>query len=303
MKIAVTGHLGTLGQPLVRELRARGHEVTGIDIRHSHDGRRADVAEHRQIAAALPDDVELVYHLAAEFGRHNGEEFTEQLWRTNVIGTKNVLRLQKERGFRMVFASSSEVYGERRDTILTEDLPPVRLLNDYAISKQVNEAQILNAGTDTMILRFFNAYGPGERYHAYRSVVCLFCYRALHGVPYTVYRNYYRVFQYIDDFIRTLANSVDRFAPGEVINVAGDTYDSVERLHELVVRHAGETDVTFLAEDLHNVVSKRPSIRKAKELLGHEPTIDLEEGVKRTIQWMRDEYQCGDAVLHAASTA
>ena len=185
MRILVTGHLGTIGRPLVALLRSRGHEVIGVDLRHSEDGIRADVSEYRQLQG-LPD-FEFCYHLAAEFGRHNGEHFTEQLWKSNAIGTKNMLRLQKERGFRMVFASSSEVYGERQTSLLTEDMVPVYLPNDYAISKQVNEAQILNAGTETMILRFFNAYGPGEYYHSYRSVVCLFVYRALMGLPYTVY--------------------------------------------------------------------------------------------------------------------
>src|SRR6185437_6615200 len=123
MKLAVTGHLGTIGRPLVKALRAAGHEVVGIDLRHDADGVRADVAEYRQLEAAVPRDVELVYHLAAEFGRHNGEDFHEQVWRTNANGTKNVLRLQKDRGFKLIFASSSEVYGERPEAWLTEDLP------------------------------------------------------------------------------------------------------------------------------------------------------------------------------------
>ncbi|MGH8240594.1 MAG: NAD-dependent epimerase/dehydratase family protein, partial [Steroidobacteraceae bacterium] len=147
MKIAVTGHLGTIGTPLVKALRAAGHEVIGIDLRHNVDGVRADVADYRQLERAVPRDVDLVYHLAAEFGRHNGEDFYEQVWRSNVIGTKTVLTLQRERGFKLIFASSSEVYGERPETLLTEDLPlsPLLLTNDYAISKLVNEAQIANA--------------------------------------------------------------------------------------------------------------------------------------------------------------
>lgn len=295
MKIAVTGHLGTIGTPLTKLLLARGHDVTGVDIRHSDTGTRADIAEYRQLERAMPADVELVYHLAAEFGRHNGEDYTEQLWRTNVIGTKNMLRLQKERGFRMVFASSSEVYGERQHSVLREDLPPIYLPNDYAISKQVNEAQILNAGTETMILRFFNAYGPGEHYHAYRSVVCLFVYRALHGLPYQVYRNYWRVFQYIDDLVATLEHCTDRFYPREIINVGGEEYRSVESLHALVSHLVGvpfdRPGVDFLPEDLHNVVCKRPAVDKAKELLGHEITVSLEEGVASTVEWMARLYR------------
>lgn len=298
MRIVVTGHLGTLGAPLTSELRRRGHEVTGVDLRHTHDGVRADVGDYRQIEAALkaacPD---LVYHLAAEFGRHNGEDFYEQVWRTNVIGTKNVLRVQRELGFKLVFASSSEVYGERQ-SLLREDVPldPMLLTNDYAISKLVNEAQIKNAkqqwGSQTMVLRFFNAYGPGEHYHAYRSVVCLFVYRALHDLPYTVYKNYFRVFQYVDDLVASLANAAERFSPGETINLAGTEYCSVEDLAALIREYVPESKsvVTLLPEDQHNVTCKKPDIAKAIALLGHNPGVSLKEGVRTTVDWMRREY-------------
>jgi dTDP-glucose 4,6-dehydratase len=304
MRILVTGHLGTIGRPLVALFRSGGHEVIGVDLRHSEDGIRADVAEYRQLQC-LPD-FDFCYHLAAEFGRHNGESFTEQLWKTNVIGTKNMLRLQKERGFRMVFASSSEVYGERYSNVLREDLPMGPLPNDYAISKQVNEQQIANSDGETMVLRFFNAYGPGEYYHSYRSVVCLFVYRALMGLPYTVYSNYWRVFQYVDDLVATLGRCVESFHPGEVINVGGTEYRSVEGLHALVSEIVGvdpnRPEVTFAPEDVHNVVSKRPSIEKARSLLGHDPKVQLEDGLKRTVEWMREVYgQRSHAVLHAAT--
>lgn len=298
MKIAVTGHLGTIGRPLVKALRAEGHEVIGIDIRHDIDGVRADVADFRQLERAVPRDIDLMYHLAAEFGRHNGEEFYEQVWRTNATGTKNVLTLQKERGFRLIFASSSEVYGERKDPLLHEDLQlsPLLLSNDYAISKLANEAQIQNAvkqwGSEVMTLRFFNAYGPGEFYHAYRSVVCLFTYRALKGLPYTVYDGYYRVFQYVDDLVDTLVRGARQFVPGLVANVAGTEYLSVHQLHDMICEHVDVdlSKVTFLPEEAHNVVSKRPRIERARTFLGHSPDWILKYGLEETINWMRETY-------------
>lgn len=282
----------------------RAHEVLGIDIRHHVDGIRADVAEYRQLEAALPKDVDLVYHLAAEFGRYNGEDFYEQVWRTNAIGTKNVLRLQKERGFKLIFASSSEVYGERPETWLKEDLPlsPLLLSNDYALSKLVNEGQLENArkqwGSQSMTLRFFNAYGPGEHYHRYRSVVCLFCYCALKRLPITVYKGYYRVFQYIDDLVATLASAADRFTPGLVANVGGTEFCSVEDLCGVIRKHVEIAPelITLLPEEAHNVVSKRPDITRAVETLGHDPKVTLAEGIPRTLDWMRQTY---DLDLHA----
>ena len=125
MRILVTGSLGVLGTPLVAELRDRGHEVWGCDLTHSGDPQyiRADVAEYHQLdhvyGQAHPD---VVYHLAAEFGRLNGEIYTEQLWRTAMVGTRNVLDLCSHYGAKLLFASSSEVYGDFDAEWLHEDL-------------------------------------------------------------------------------------------------------------------------------------------------------------------------------------
>lgn len=302
--ILVTGSLGTLGRPLVRALRKRGHSVTGLDIRHFSDDDfvRCDVSNFRQLERVFNEmpRFDYVYHLAAEFGRNNGEDYYEQLWTTNVIGTKHMLTLQKLGAYdRLIFASSSEIYGEKSKPILPEDLPlkePLFHHNDYAISKWVNEGQIRNhiarTGKEVLVLRFFNAYGPGEYYHPYRSVVCLFCYHALRREPFTVYRGYHRVFMYIDDFISTLATTSERFVAGETVNIGGREYRSVEDLAQIVIRECGGNSDLLRYEDFekHNTVSKRPDIQKAMDLFGHDPKIELGEGVKRTVAWMREVY-------------
>ncbi len=220
MKILVTGSQGTLGTHLVKELRSRGNEVWGCDLQHQADLQyiRADISSYRQLERVFEQQYDFVYHLAAEFGRINGEEYYDTLWQTNVIGTRNILEWQRKRGFKLLFASSSEIYGDKHADILTEEIPlqtSIIQQNDYAVTKWVNEIQCMNFekrfGSEIVRLRFFNAYGPGEYYHNYRSVVCLFCYRALFGIPYTVYKNYHRVFMYIDDFIPTLANVMENF--------------------------------------------------------------------------------------------
>jgi dTDP-glucose 4,6-dehydratase len=300
-KILVTGARGTLGKPLVTELRRRGHDVWSCDLMHYSDDQyqRADVAEYRQMQRVFEQKFDYVYHLAAEFGRNNGEDYYESLWRTKVIGTRNILELQKRLGFRLVFASSSEIYGDRHEPILHEDIPLNKSIiqhNDYAVTKWVNEVQIMNFEkrfkTETVRLRFFNAYGPGEYYHRYRSVVCLFAYRALRGLPYDVYQGYHRVFMYIDDFIPTLATACEKFVAGEVYNIGGEEYRSVKDLSDLILKCAGRDDsqVTYLPEDRHNVQNKRPDITKAKDFLGHNPKTTLETGIPETVEWMREVY-------------
>ena len=190
MKILVTGGLGAVGRPLVRELQRCAHDVWVCDILHSHEPRyiRCDVNRYRQLGRIFEaHDFEYVYHLAAEFGRRNGEDFYESLWKTNAIGTKNILRMQEQLKFRMIFTSSSEVYGDYKE-IMSEDVTDkvaIRQMNDYAMSKWVNEMQILNSadefGTETVRVRLFNTYGPGEYYSEYRSAICVFIYRAIHN--------------------------------------------------------------------------------------------------------------------------
>ena len=301
MKILVTGSRGTLGKPLVKKLKENGHEVYGLDLAHCDDENytRCDIAEYRQIEWTIesvrPD---LVYILSAEFGRRNGEEYYEQVWKTNVIGTRHILELQKVYKFKVIFASSSEIYGEMDNVILSEDLYPAPQKNDYAISKWVNELQCKNFrernGNEIMILRFFNAYGEGELFNDYRSVVCLFCYKALHNMPYEVYENYHRVFMHISDFIPTLASASDKFVDGETVNIGGVEYRSVKDLSDIILKTLGKDDslVKYLPSDTHNVVNKRPDISKAQRLLSHNPTVTLEEGVAKTIAWMKEVYGC-----------
>jgi dTDP-glucose 4,6-dehydratase len=308
-KILVTGCRGTLGAPLVAELRRRGHDVWGCDLQHAADEQfiRADIQHYRQLEQMLDrvGDVEYVYHLAAEFGRINGEEYYDTLWATNVIGTRNILELQRRRGFRLIFASSSEIYGDLHADILHENVPLQQSIiqhNDYATTKWVNEVQIMNFekrfNSPIVRLRFFNAYGPGEYYHKYRSVVCLFTYRALHDMPFTVYRNYHRVFMYIDDFIPTLANVCENFKAGEVYNIGGTEFVSVEHMSNLLLEHLGKSDgfVTYMPEDKHNTLSKRPDVSKAARDFGHDPKVTLDEGVPATIDWMRAVYLEGRTV-------
>lgn len=301
MKILVTGSKGTLGTPLVKELTARGHDVWRCDLQHQRDNQyfRADIGNFRQLEMAFNQDYDFVYHLAAEFGRINGEEYYDTLWQTNVIGTRNILELQKKKGFKLIFASSSEIYGDKHDEILSETLPLQKSIiqhNDYATTKWVNEVQIMNFekryNTETVRCRFFNAYGPGEYYHHYRSVVCLFCYHALFGLPWTVYEGYHRVFMYINDFIPTLANVCERFKAGEVYNIGGQEFRSVKELSDLILKLTGADEklVKYLPEDKHNTMNKRPDISKAINYLGHNPQITLEEGIPKTIEWMRSVY-------------
>ena len=301
-KVLVTGGLGAVGDPLVKELEVRGHDVWIADLPWSEHDKyyRVDVSEYRQLARIFEQqDFDYVYHLAAEFGRKNGEDFYETMWMSNAIGTKNMLRLQKEYGFRMIFSSSSEVYGDY-DDVMHESVPleegNVRQLNDYAISKWVNEQQILNAtdrhGTETVRVRLFNTYGPGEKYSEYRSVVCKFCYRALHDMGYHVYDDHHRSFTYVGDTVEALANIADNFQPGEVYNISSTDYRNIKELSNIVLDYLEKDDenVEYRGTEPHNTLKKKASIENTKRDLDYDPSTTLEEGIPETIEWMREYY-------------
>lgn len=302
MRVLVTGSQGTLGKPLVKELRDRGHLVLGADIKHGAGWeQRTDVAEHRQVDELFNGaGFQVCYHLAAEFGRKNGQEYYEQLWRTNCIGTRNIIDACLRYDVHLIFASSSEVYGSEcvflNESTLETYVPSFH--NEYALSKYTNERQIniaqKNQGLKATILRFFNAYGPGEEYNEYRSVVCLFVYSLLKGYPITIYKDYHRVFMYVDDWARTTVNVLDSLdtLKGQVINIGGEEYVSVEHLAVQIMELLGQKGYTVYYEDKEksNTVNKRPNIEKAKLLLNHQCKVKLAEGLPLTIDWMRKRY-------------
>lgn len=313
--ILVTGSQGTLGRKLVKELESRGHYVFGCDLHHGEKNEiRADVAEMRQVDRVF-DTVrpEVVYHLAAEFGRNNGQQYYEQLWKSNAIGTRNIIEASTRTGTHLVFASSSEAYGDTaedgkalHEDILLTQVPNFH--NEYALSKWTNERQIQiasqNSNLKATTLRFFNAYGPGEEYNGFRSVVCLFIYRLLHNLPITVYENYHRVFMYVDDWARTVANVADRTDRLEMIpahlrvfNIGGEEYVSIEELVEKLKKLIPETKslITILPKEQANITNKRPNNNRAESWLDHRCLFDLEYGLPLTVEWQRKRY--GSSVL------
>lgn len=315
MKILVTGSKGVVGQKLIKELIKRGRNVFGLDLLHypgevgyiqkmSHEDwtySRCDIAEYRQIERVLlqAGPFDLVFNCAAEFGRWNGEDYYEQMWKSNVIGLKNLIHLQEKHRFKMIHFSSSEVYGNYLD-VMKEDVMDKHVIyqmNDYAISKRANEMQIKNSqimyGTETVIVRLFNTYGPGEFYHPYRSVNCKFCYHALHNLPIVVFKGHNRSSTYIDDSVRTVANISDKFIPGRIYNIGSDQYHDIETLANSIWNYTGapKTLITYKESEMLTTKVKRVDINLSIKELDHKATVSLEDGVKRTIDWMKDYYR------------
>jgi dTDP-glucose 4,6-dehydratase len=302
--ILLTGGRGFIGTNLTRELRSRGHTVWTSDILQGEDPQhiKADVGVYQQMDAIFRrQNYDFVYHLAAEYGRWNGEDHYENLWRTNVIGTKNMLRLQEQHRFKMIFFSSAEVYGDY-DKLMSEDVMervPIKQMNDYAISKWAGELQCLNHaamfGTETVRVRPVGCYGPHEYYSRYRGVIPIFVYHALHGLPFKVYGGHKRIFDYVEDTCRTFANITENFIPGEVYNIGGreEWVIGIEELAEIVLKETGLAPnlVQYQAEEGFTTRIKVVDFSKARRDLKHEPQVDIHNGIRRYVAWSKKVYE------------
>jgi dTDP-glucose 4,6-dehydratase len=298
-RVLVTGGRGFIGSHLVEELKRRGHEVWACDLMHSGEENyiRCDVSRYRQVERLFEEhDFDYVYHAAAEYGRWNGEDYYENLWMTNAVGTKNVLKMQERKRFRMVFFGSAEVYGDY-DGVMSEDVMdkvPIKQMNDYAISKWVNELQIMNSakmfGTETVRVRLFNVYGPGEHYTPYRGWIPKFIYKALKGEPYTVYLGHKRTLEYVEDICRALANIMDNFKPGEVYNLGGEQQYEIKYISDLILKTLGKDDskVVYKESEPFTTRIKTPDSTKAKRDLNFKLTVQVEEGIRRTVEWFKE---------------
>jgi dTDP-glucose 4,6-dehydratase len=305
-RVLVTGGSGFIGSNLVNELNRRGHEVWLCDLMHCEKENfvRCDVSKYRQVERLFEaHDFDFVYHAAAEYGRWNGEDYYENLWLTNAVGTKNILSMQEKKKFRMIFFGSAEVYGDY-DGIMREDVMdtiPIKQMNDYAISKWVNELQILNSAamfqTESVRVRLFNVYGVGEHYTPYRGWIPKFIYKALRGEPYTVYLGHKRTLEYVEDLCRTLANIIGNFKPGEIYNLGGDTQYDIKYVSDLILMNLKKDDskVSYKEAEPFTTKIKTPDASKAKRDLDFKLTISAEEGIRRTVKWFKQLYGKQDA--------
>lgn len=294
----ITGASGNLGGALHRNFP----DAIGIDIQHDHSIVRADVADFRQIERVFAEyRPDMVVHLAAEFGRANGESFYENLWKSNCIGTRNIIDLCIRYDASLIHASSSEAYGDLADRFdslteeLTEDHVP-SFHNEYALTKWANEKQIemgRKRGLRASILRFFNVYGE-EQYHPFRSVVCRFLWELGHGRPISVSINSERSLLYIDDWLDGMDRAIRLFDTinGLALNLAGTEFLPLEVIAALCLKHVdGDAGLlNVVATDQSTAIKKRASIARAKQLLGFYPEISADEGIRLTAEWMREKY-------------
>jgi dTDP-glucose 4,6-dehydratase len=314
-KVLVTGALGVIGKFLVPYLERKGYDVvsTDIQIRDYSNYVAADITSFEHLYRIFREQhIDMVIHMAARVGRLIGESHPQKMVYVNDVGTLNLIKLCMDYGCRLVFFSTSEVYGHLFDdgkTVWESNLEagsPFLTTNIYAMSKLFGEAivkhYVENYGLQAVAVRPFMVYGEGEypsKYH--RSAMCNFIHKALTGKKIMVHKGAVRAWCHVSDFAEGVLLVMNKSFPAkkyEAFNIGSDEYHSMEEVAKIVLDECGgshgQIEMVEPPEKFSTLV-KRFSIGKVKSL-GYEPKMSLREGIHRVAEWQKEEMRKGAIV-------
>jgi UDP-glucose 4-epimerase len=300
MNFLVTGAAGFLGSALANRLAREGHQVRGIDDLSAGDPERldpgvlfsrGDIVDRPKLWSML-QEVDCVYHLAARVVVPESVLYPREYNATNVGGTVSVMEAMRDVGVkRVVFASSGAVYGDQRKVPLSESLTPDPR-SPYAVSKLAAEYYVRTIGAlwgiETVVLRIFNAFGPGQPLPAaHPPVVPHFLRQAIRGGSMVLHGNgeQTRDFVYVDDVVEAMvaaatAPSIDRLT----LNIGSGVETSLKTLAQQVLEISNSSAEWILREDQDPGPSRMAAdIRLARSKLGYKPHITLQDGLRRML--------------------
>jgi dTDP-glucose 4,6-dehydratase len=297
----VTGGAGFLGSHLCDRLLADGHRVICLDnfetstirnIAHIDPDDRRFVFMPQDVTdwIEIDEPVDVVYHLAALPSPIDYLRSPLLSLKVGSYGTHRALGLAKIKRARFVLASSSEVYGDPLVHPQPEsywgNVNPVGPRGVYDEAKRYAEAITMayhrQQGVDTAIARIFNTYGPRMRPNDGRAIPT-FMYQALQGSPLTVFGSgsQTRSFCYVDDTVRGLQLLAES-GQHNPVNLGNSDEYTIQELAEIVLRVTGsQSEIIYSALPVDDPQVRQPDITRARQVLGWEPTIDLEEGLRR----------------------
>lgn len=312
-RVLITGVAGFLGSHLAKEIISKGNKVIGIDnlctgkeenlssiIGHENFSFiKHDVTDKQILKMDYFNNIDEIYHLASPASPKFYQHAPFDTIAVNTIGTQNMLELAKINNAKLLFASTSEAYGDPEVHPQSEDYRGN--VNTWGPRACYDEAKRLGEvfcyeyyhryNVQAKVVRIFNTYSAGLRNDDGR-VISNFVTQAITGQDITVYGDgsQTRSFCYVDDNIQALQLVMEKNeATGEIINIGNPVEYSILEVARMVKRLAqSDSKITFHPLPKDDPKVRRPVIDKAKKVLGWEPQIDLEEGLKRTIQVYRE---------------
>ncbi len=302
MKSLVTGGAGFIGSHVARHCLALGQEVVVLD--DLSGGFQDQVPAGARFVQGSIEDIGLieslfaehrfdyVYHLAAYAAEGLSHFIRRFNYNNNLIGSVNLINAALGHGTRcFVFSSSIAVYGTNQLPMREDQEPQPE--DPYGIAKYAVELDLRAAhelfGLDFIVFRPHNVYGENQNIgDRYRNVIGIFMNQILQGQPMTVFGDgtQTRAFTYISDVAPHIANSVNLpQASGQVINIGADKPYSVRYLAEVVAEAFGAKPTIRYLDARNEVVHAYSDHLKAQQIFGQQPTVDLEEGVRRMAAW------------------
>jgi UDP-glucose 4-epimerase len=315
MKVLITGGGGFLGSHLTDSFLGRGDEVfileTGMTLKVKHEIGNPrlhfvrDSVFNEGILEGLIARVDLVYHLAAVVGVEHYVGDPYQVLNVNVNGTQNVLKLAFKHGKRVVFSSTSEVYGRNPKVPWSED--DDRVLGStridrwcYATSKAIGEHFCFaygKMGLKATVVRYFNVYGPRLDAIDVGRVITIFMGQALRNEPVTVIGDgsQTRCFTYVTDAIAaTVEAGLRDEASGEIFNIGNDREYTIRELAERMIAISGSKSVIrfvpqqqIYGESYEDIPRRVPNVDKMRRVLGVTAETSLDDGLAKTIDYFR----------------
>jgi UDP-glucose 4-epimerase len=300
---------------LTDALLARGDEVTILDIggdlkvrQHLGNPRFRHVRDsvlNTEILDGLVLRSDLIYHLAAVVGVEHYVGDPYEVLNININGTQAVLKLAYKHNRKVVFSSTSEVYGRNPKVPFAED--DERVLGStridrwcYSTSKAAAEHFCFayhRLGLPVVVVRYFNVYGPRLDKIDVGRVITVFMGQILRDEPVTVIGDgrQTRCFTYVDDAVRaTVEAGMNPRAVGEIFNIGNDTETSIRELAETMIRLAGSSSSVHLVpqqavygESYEDVPRRVPCVARMHEILGVRADTSLEQGLRKTIEWFK----------------
>jgi len=308
MRVAITGAAGFLGSHLAERLVREGHEVIGLDNLSTSSGENLDAIRERSNFSFVEADVtrdfpidgklNLVFHFASPASPKGYAALPLETLAVNSLGTRRACESALRHGARLLYASTSEVYGDPQVHPQPEsywgNVNPVGERSCYDEGKRFGEATIAAYrrahGLDARMVRIFNTYGP--RMHPRDGrVVPQFIGQALAGEPLTIYGDgkQTRCLCYVEDLIEGVVRLAMLAAPKAwIVNIGSDRELSVNEIATAIARLCGvafEKTTRPLPPD--DPVRRRPDLQLAREVLQWTPCTSLEDGMRATIEWFR----------------
>lgn len=287
MKILITGAKGFIGSKLSVYLKKK-HEVYTLDqyISDEENYFRSDVSIFYDLKDIFEKtSFDLVIHLAAECGIENCEEHVEKSIRTNIVGTYNIIKLCQENKIKLIYFSTSEIYGDLDKDKMSEDIN-ISLLqprNHYALQKLFGEKMIIKELKDYIIVRPFMVYGVGENLNKYRSVISKFINLSQKNCELPVHKDSYRSWTHIDDFIEAIEILIESKSIG-TYNVGNDeNIISIEDLAKIIISKLNRGKIILTDVPSVRTKYKIGDFTKLKKL-GFKPKINLGIGVDEIIK-------------------